>query len=190
MSPSPYQVSLHRFHRLALPVSIHFPYWVIHPPVQVPLRRSERFLEIVARNKRTYILRARVTDMRLQSASSQTVSYLQYLISIERAKTTVNPVTILANGAHQNGTYWCIFVIDGDKSYLHHHAVSISKFPVHSEPPSRRFWVSGQPFLSLWFMRIDPILRLLVKTISLLHSGTPIVCARSGLRYRVCSLKR
>ena len=45
------------------------------------------------------------------------ISYLKYLTSIERV-TTISPSRVL----YGNGTYWCKYVEDGDKSYLGHHA--------------------------------------------------------------------
>jgi len=34
---------------------------------------------------------------------------------------------------HGNGTDWCTYANDGDKSYLRHHAVSVSDFVAHTE---------------------------------------------------------
>src|SRR6266702_5078905 len=103
------------------------------------------------------------------------MSYLKYLISIERITTT--PVTYSVNG-----NYLCTYVKNGDKSYSHHHTVSISKFSTHTEFLSRRISVSGQPFLSLLIIPVPSLaLRQRMKTISLLHSSTPIVYVLSGL---------
>jgi hypothetical protein len=129
-----------------------------------------------------------MADMRQQSTRSQMTSCLTYSISVERMKTST-PFTVLGNGnqdgnhlGNGNGTYWRMYAIDGDKLYLHHHVVSISAFPAHAVLPSRKIWVSGQTFLSMWMMDATPTLRM--KPTSLLHSGTSTVCIMSGCRFR------
>src|SRR6266702_1583148 len=107
--------------------------------------------------------------MQQQSARSQTMSCLKYLTSVERLSGT----TVSLDGS---GTYLCTCVEDGDKLYLSHHTVSISKFSAHTELLSGRIWVSGQPFLSLFIMAIPgTALGQTMRTMSLLHLSTPIV---------------
>src|SRR6266702_5229983 len=109
-----------------------------------------------------------------QSTRSQTMSCLKYLTAIE----AIHIPTIPAYG---NGTCWCMYAKDGDKSYLRHHTVSISEFSAHTTLLSGRMLASGQPFLSLLIIvMLGAALRLTMKTMSLLHSSTPIVYVLSG----------
>ena len=73
----------------------------------------------------------KVTDVQRQSACSQTMSCSKYLISTDRMGST--PLTL-----YGNGTCLCTYVEDGDKSYLHHHTVSISKSSANAVLFSRR----------------------------------------------------
>ena len=89
------------------------------------------------------------------------------------------------------GTYWLTYVEDGDKSYLSHHAVSISKFSVHLGLLSGSTSVSGQTFRSPFIM--TSIRRILLvytmKTMSSPHWNTPVVYVTSGLPHP-CGRKR
>src|SRR6266702_3897846 len=65
------------------------------------------------------------------------MSYLKYLISVER-------ITATLVASYGSGTYYrCMYAKDVDKSYLHHHTVSISKFSAHTELLSGRISVPG-----------------------------------------------
>ncbi len=93
-----------------------------------------------------------------------------------------------------DGTNWYTYVDDGDVSYLHHHAVSIWNFSADTEHLSGRIWVTGRPTLSLSTIssiltRVATALLQTTKTMSLLHSGTPIVYTMSRLLSRTCYLK-
>ena len=90
-------------------------------------------------------------------------------MSIEMITTTL--ITV-----YGNGTYWCTYVEDGDKSSLSLHDVSNSKFSANLELLSGRICVFGQPFLSLSLIAILGLaLRLTKKLMLLLHSSTTIV---------------
>src|SRR6266702_7027290 len=118
--------------------------------------------------------------MQRQSACFQTMSCLKYLI--EAIHTLIT--------AHGNGTYWRTYVKDGDKSSLHHHAVSTSEFAAQTKLLSRRTWVSGQPSLSLLIMAVPgKALGQTMKTMSLLLLSTPIVYVFSCLVQRARSGK-
>jgi hypothetical protein len=121
------------------------------------------------------VAQTRVTHAQHQSACSQTMSWSKYLISIGRITTTST------TPQHGNGTYWCMYVNGGDKSYSRHHTVSSSKFSAHAELLSGRISASGQPFLSflIYYFPLATF-RLTTKTMSLLHSSTPIVWVLSG----------
>ena len=82
-----------------------------------------------------------ITDAQ-QLACSRIMSCSTYLTSVERV--TMALQTPIA--PYGNGTCWCMYANDGDKLYLRHHTVSISKFSAHTELLSG-IWVSGQPFL-------------------------------------------
>src|SRR6266702_3931179 len=73
--------------------------------------------------------------------------FSKYSISIER-------ITTISVTLYGNGTYLRMYVKDGDKLYLHHHTVSISKFSAHMELLSGRISASGQPFLSFLIIAI------------------------------------
>src|SRR5258708_20897831 len=137
---------------------------MIHPLLSPHI--SGRSLKVAARNERI-------------SASSQTMSYSKYSISVERITTTNISMTL-----YGNGTYLCTCVEDGDKSYLRHHSASNSGFSAHPELLSGRIWICGQPFLSLLIIPITIVgiakMRGILKTVSLLHSSTSIVYAMSG----------
>jgi len=145
-------------------VFVRSPYLVIHP--LAPPHISVRLFKVAARKEINYavkvrplaprddcneyrlcVAQARVTDSQQQSAFSQTMSFSKYSISIERITTT--SVTL-----YGNGTYLRMYVKDGDKLYLHHHTVSISKFSAHMELLSGRISASGQPFLSFLIIAI------------------------------------
>ncbi|KAH9065042.1 hypothetical protein EDB87DRAFT_1187070 [Lactarius vividus] len=110
-------------------------------PLVPPPHISERF----TRNKQTYSPQARVADMQEQSMCSQIMSCWKYLTSAARITT---PFVIKSYG---NGTYWRVYAKDGDKSYLSHHTVSISKYSAPSALLSGRISISGQPFL--WYSK-------------------------------------
>ena len=131
-------------------------------------------------------LKGTVTDKQRQSACSQTTSYLKYFVSIEKTKKGTPKLTL-----HGNGIYLCTYVEDGDRSYLGHHSVSICKFCARPELLPARLWVSGQPFLSLLIFAsmahcIMATFHPVVKTTSLLHSSTAIVCVTSGFIHLSC----
>src|ERR1700735_4909607 len=88
----------------------------------------------------------RVTDVQRRSTRSQTMSCSKYLISIERF--TFNPESSTF-ALYGDGTYWCMYVKDGDKSYSSHQTVSTSKSSAHAKLLSGRILVSGQTFPSL-----------------------------------------
>ncbi|KAH9171699.1 hypothetical protein EDB89DRAFT_2070470 [Lactarius sanguifluus] len=81
-----------------------FPYWTTRPLVRPHILGG--LLKVVTGNKRTYALKAKV--MQQQSAWFQTMSCLKYLTSIERP--TI-PFALCGNG-----TYWCMYAKNGDKS--------------------------------------------------------------------------
>src|SRR6266702_104951 len=111
----------------------------------------------------------RVTDVQRQLACSQKIFCLKYFISIHGIPTTPRPL-------YGSGTYLCTYVKYGDKSYSHHHTVSISKFSAHTKLLSGRISVSGQPFLLLLIIAIPgEALGQKEKATSLLHSSTPVV---------------
>ncbi len=86
------------------------------------------------------------------------------MMSCLKCFTSIEAVHILVS-AYGNGTYWCMYVEDGDNSYLRHQTVSISEFSAHLEILSG-IWVSGPPFLSLWIHTPIPgaTIRLTKKT--------------------------
>ncbi len=95
--------------------------------------------------------------------------FLKYLTYIERVYVTFP--------AHGSGTYWCGYVKDGDESYFHVHAVSMSTFPAHAGLLSRGDWVAGQPVFSPSTMPLTVPFLLMKKMAPMLHSSTRIVCA-------------
>src|SRR6266702_656134 len=110
--------------------------------------------------------------MQHRSTRSQTMFCSKYSTLIE----SMSPLT-----DHGNGVNWCTCTEDGDKSYLHRHAFSISNFSARTEPLSERIWVAGQPFLSSSTMITLGALLLATKMVCLLHLSTRIVCAVSFL---------
>ena len=67
---------------------------------------------------------AKGIETRQRSTFSQTTSCLKYLIDSEKGTiSTTNPLFVSGNGS-----CWSMCAEGGDKSYLHHRAVSISIF--------------------------------------------------------------
>ena len=81
-------------------------------------------------------------DTQKQSTFSQTMSCSKYLTNVNRIMTT--PFALCGNGS-----YWHTYAENGDKSYLLHHSVSISKYSARAKLWSRRNLISGQLFLSV-----------------------------------------
>lgn len=78
------------------------------------------------------------------------MSWLRYLISVDSQMITFNLDVALSG----SGIYWYMCAGGGNKSYLHHHAVSVSKSSAQMELLSGVILVSGRPFLSLYNMAL------------------------------------
>lgn len=91
----------------------------------------------------------------------------------------------------RNGTPWCMYVEDGDKSYSSHHTDSISEFSANLEVLSGRICAYGQHYLSLsstptWRRALHRATR----TMPLLPSRNTIAYVLSRLKQRARSWKR
>src|ERR1700691_1041146 len=102
------------------------------------------------------------------------------MMSCSKYSIPIKIITTTPFDLYGNGTYWFMYVEDGDKSYSHHQTVSSSKFSAHPDVVSERISISGQPFPSFFFYISSRT--TLMKTMLLLHSSTTIVYVVSMVR--------